>query len=453
MKFFLTHLVSLSFIIAFPAAFPETLEEYTDACKKELGISKIPQFSCKSVQFRERFNNAYLGLDFSQSDDFVGHKRIDDSTDAVFACRWVGVNASRSRAVSGEMIVHNRRTGGTCFFELMDLNEDRTYPQVDFDPPSPTESNAALFWSTPTNTSTCTNCHAAGPYIASPQIVGALAKFGLINDGHDTLNKKYYAVGSSGSQFADRLNNKILNVSQPSCARGCHVIGGNPTVPSRIGAGFVFGSVVLPSINHVIDDIALTGAMPPTNQHSDYRWLNRDDPGGTGDYERLSDFEADKQDGKNDFSKLYCDNPSFIQVRRVGSSIVLNSKSFSYVRAFNLQDGLVCNNSDFPDNHPYKCFDYQTSYKCDGEWTKWYDRDDPSGSMDNEARPLLEGLCENPTDIKARYKAPVAGEPWMGPYYGPRDRFKQFDNKGLLCKNEDQDDGKCSNYSVRFMCN
>ena len=454
------HLRFLIIVIAF--TFPsislaETFSDYMNACRNQLGFSSIPRFSCKGENFRQPFSGEYLGLNFSESNDFVGHKRVNSSVDAVFACRWVDRNGINRQPVGGEMIVHNRKTGGTCFFELKDTMVDRFYPQVSTFPISPTDSNADKVWDAPVNTGTCTRCHTAGPYIASPQIVGALAKFGLINDGHDTLNKDpenggYHAVGASGSEFAKRLNDEIGKATQPSCASGCHVMGGSPHIESLIGAGVVFGAVVMPSINHVIDDILTTGAMPPSNPYSDYRWLNRDNQSGSGDHERVSDFKEDRRKGIRDYSAFYCDNPSLMQVRRVDSDNIFSSASFKFIRTFNLQDGLVCHNSDFPEHHPYKCFDYQTRYRCGGEWTAWQDTDDPTGNADNEARSRFKGLCANPTDIQARYRAPVAGSPWVSPFYGPRDRLRKLDHNGLLCKNEDQDNGKCHNYTVRFIC-
>src|SRR5436190_22610196 len=48
----------------------------------------------------------------------------------------------------------------------------------------------------------CVGCHAAGPYIASPRIAPFLARYGLLNNGHDTIAdmtaaNHYHAVGSS----------------------------------------------------------------------------------------------------------------------------------------------------------------------------------------------------------------------------------------------------------------
>ena len=439
----------LAFICIFLSGFgfAQSFSEYVNLCKQELGFDSIPQMDCRSVNFR-----LPTKPDFDSSIDWVAHRRINDSVDAVFACRWVDETATPPHSATGEMIVHNRKTGGTCFFEQKDTTPEQVNSITKTtNPASPTDKDAAKFWETPTRV--CTGCHSAGPYIASPEIVGALAKFGLINDGHDTFGRIYHAIEPvyvidkrGGIYYPNPILNNAIKDTVPGCATACHVIADT----NIDNAKFKFGPIVFPSINLIIDDVIQNRHMRPTDPYSDYRWLNRDTPGGTGDDERLSSFRADIANGKTTSYPFICDNPSKIQMHRVGSSVTLSPST--YLRTFNLQDGLVCYNSDFPEYHPYKCFNYETRYKCDGDWTEWKSTDSPSDKMDNEARSRFKGLCKKPTDIQARYKAPVSGTPWVS-FYGPRDRFAQFDNKGLLCKNADQDNGKCNNYVVRFICN
>lgn len=131
----------------------ETLEEYVEVCKKELGFEKIPQFDCRGDNFDPR--NTSLPF-FDLINDWVAHRRINDSVDAVFACRWVDNNTGVSGAASGEMIVHNRRSGKTCFFEIKESNPDR-HPNLPpkiatTNPVSPTHSKAAGYWDNPEET-------------------------------------------------------------------------------------------------------------------------------------------------------------------------------------------------------------------------------------------------------------------------------------------------------------
>jgi hypothetical protein len=427
----------------------ETLSDYVSACKSQLGFNSIPQFTCKSENFRHPANGLDGGLDFSQSSDWVGHRRINDSVDAVFACRWVEQNNNLSRAVAGEMIVHNRRTGGTCFFDLKDTNENRAYPEVDIKPASPTSSSAANIWNIGGG---CTRCHSAGPYIASPQIVGALSKFGLINDGHDVINAKYFAAGPVDSQIAKQLNLNIQDATLPGCSDACHSLGGTPAQDSIVGAGLVFGAVVMPSINHVIDEVIETGKMPPDDPYSDSRWMNHEAPGGTGEWELLKD-EASQ------FKALYatCQAPTMLEAHVLDSSDVFSTADDipDELHTFNMRDGLECRNKEQRDG---TCNDYQLRYMCNGTWTDWINNDSPAGNGDYERRtdPGYKEICSSPTEMQARttfdyhIPAPIS---ITKVYTAPNDRLAAFDPAyGLACVNEDQPDKKCFNYVVRFSC-
>lgn len=408
-----------------PLASAETFAEYVQACKSGLGISSIPQFSCKVDNFRLP-GGVDGGLDFSETNDFVAHRRINNSVDAVFACRWVGLGAE-DRAVSAEMIVHNRHNGATCFFDQPDMNTTNAYPQTDINPVSPTHSAAASVWQIG---KTCTRCHAAGPYVASPQIVGALAKYGLINDGHDVWNGFYHPVGSSTT---------LPVVHQPDCASACHTMGGSPPTPSVTNAGFIDGKVVMPSINHVINEVINQNHMPPNDPYSDYRWVNRDSQAGSGDWEDLTAIQRE-------FPQIACSDPVAVEAHVVDSGEVITTDRPDVFNRFNLQDGLVCLHSDQPSGST--CHNYQTRYMCNGRFTAFQDLDSPSSSGDWESRGSFKNLCSNPTWIQARYDD---GSRWVY-LNGPADRLSRFNSSGLVCLNSEQNNGQCSNYVVRFIC-
>lgn len=432
------------------SAHADAFSDYVNACKKDLGISKIPQFGCKDINFRHPENVPDQGLDFSQSNDYVAHRVINDSVDAVFACRWVEQNNNPGRAVGGEMIVHNRRNGATCFFDMKDTGENAAYPEVNINPLSPTDSNAGTVWKSETF---CTQCHAAGAYIASPEIVGALQTFGLINDGHDVFNQRYHYAGGQ----------PIQNATANGCNGQCHSIGGNPEVNSIIGAGLVFGSVVMPSINFVINEVeAPPAAMKPDDPYSDYRWMNHDRASGSGDWELLSD-EADQ------FYGIYstCESPVILQAHAVDSSDVITTDLPDNLHTFNLRDGLECRNNQQSSG---QCHDWKLRYMCNGKWTDWINNDTPNKNGDYERRtdPGYANLCSSPTEMQAETDVEswgIIGQagfppvPLYGPIFNtaiftaPNDRLEAFDpSYGLACVNSDQPDGKCSNYVVRFIC-
>jgi hypothetical protein len=452
-----TTTVSLG-LFAMPVA-AESLAAYVDACKEQLAIDSIPQFSCKDVNFRQKSNESFpelrngkiQQLNFSFSNDFVAHRQINDSVDAVFVCRWVGGEGASTgnadRGVSGEMIIHNRHSGGTCFFDLQDTFENSAYPQVPLNPVSPEHSTAANVWKEPSKIRICTECHTAGAYIASPEIVASLAKFGLINDGHDVWGGFYNAVGPTGSEFAKQLNREIRrHAGLNGCADLCHVVMNGPAVLSGANVGLADpNAVVMPSINFILDTIQPKGAMPPTSKTSDYRWINRDDPRYSGDYERLSDV-------KNEYPPFYCETPTLMQARVVDDNTVYaTNKLVDVLNTFNLQEGLICKNADQASG---VCNDYQVHYRCgDGSWGEWEQHDRPNASGDFERRSSYRS-CDAKGGIAGSIQAKFISAGRMNLIDGPPDRLYQFDRYGLICRNQDQPSGDaCHNYNVRFICN
>ncbi|HEX2583913.1 MAG TPA: hypothetical protein VHL14_02185 [Steroidobacteraceae bacterium] len=395
--------------------------------------------------------------------------------DLAFACRWVLTRSPGvTSAVSVELLIHNRDNGATCFFAAKDPN-----PVADDDPVisttivSPTASNASSYWMQPaelnakklrnfdgTNTHAnlrCVGCHVAGPYIASPNIAPFLAKFGLLNDGHDTFAIKYHAVlppsptifGITWGLSSFLVWNSTIQANNSTsglatCAAGCHSIGLNSTTETLFG---ISEFSIIPSLKDNIDSITPAGYMPadkPSNKDggANYRWVNMDIPDGPGD-EGESETLADL---KINYQRFYCSNPVSLSARRVDSGVVISTSDFpDTFNRFNLQDGLVCLNADQPSG---RCQNYQTRYHCNGRWTAWQDNDDPGSSGDWELRRGFKGICASPDGIQAGYK--VGNKLIFAP--GPIDRLAEFDNKGLVCINADQNNGQCSNYVVRFEC-
>jgi hypothetical protein len=324
-------------------------------------------------------------------------------------------------------------------------------------PVSPTHANAVYTWEelgkfNARGNKICTECHAAGPYIASPQIADELARFGLMNDGHDTLNSKYYPV-IPGADYknpdAQRRFTLPIDNATPGCAAGCHVIANQPLRVAGCGPSHAqwplcespsnVGNILMPGINVIINDILNGTAMPPTSASSHYRWINRDSPYlSAEDKESLSSL-------RSAHPKLTCDKPSRMEARRVDSSIILKSNDIpDKLQYFDLQNGLMC--MDLDNIFSGGCRNYQTRYKCDDEWTPWQDSQ-PWPLGDLEPRSAFK-RCEKPTDIQARYKD---GDEYKV-VHGPRDRLRTFSKETLECRNSDQDDGQCSNYSVRYVC-
>lgn len=419
----------------------ESLADYVNACRNQVGFTNLPGINCyDGILFAES------GVDGEEENlgatrDFVGYKRINNTVDLAFACRWLaGDRDNPSTPASVEMLVHNRQYGDTCFFAAK-AGSAPGGTRVAVSLASPTSPDAEDFWEEPTNVDgsgrRCVECHVAGPIIASPRIADELAILGLLNNGHDTFATRYSAVTpSTGGAFS--FWNEIVqdnNVADP-CASACHTVGHNSTISDVI---FQL-PVLLPSISTVIEKVAEEGVMPPNGANSAYRWINRDSVGGSGDRETFSE-------SKNEYSNLleYCEIPTVLEAHVVGSEFGFTTDNpFPDTMAvFNLRDGLRCVNAEQSDG---SCSDYETRYLCDGEWTDWYNMDDPGFTEDNESRPQISGLCAFPTAIEART---ILGDA-VYQAYGPNDRLAQFNPLGLVCNNADQPNGQCFNYVVRY---
>jgi hypothetical protein len=88
-----------------------------------------------------------------------------------------------------------------------------------------------------------------------------------------------------------------------------------------------------------------------------------------------------------------------------------------------------------------------TSLNAQAGWTDWLNRDNPNGSGDWETLRDFADVCPNPTDIQARRKSDQVDAAKTG------EVFQDYSPEvGLVCKNAEQPDGKCSDYEVRFFC-
>lgn len=215
----------------------ETLQAYVQQCQNELHFSanEVPAVDCHD-------GTLFAGGGVGPVNDFVGHRRINDAVDLVFACRWLNNTDPEPTyrditAASIELLIHNRQNGATCFFNAKDsyptpipdgditlarravktaivspTNFGSTHPNANDYWLQPAELDAKRVPAIPISAATqtsdgkdsirCVGCHVAGPYIASRDIALQLRAFGLLNDGHDTIidmtaPNHYHAVGSS----------------------------------------------------------------------------------------------------------------------------------------------------------------------------------------------------------------------------------------------------------------
>jgi len=403
---------------------PPTLEEQVSHCMRELDIqAPIPALSCMGPDTLKTLDSP------PDSSEFLGYKRITDEVDAVYHCDHVN-EAARTFIGKVELTLHNRTSGKTCFFE-----DAEKIGNESVDVPSLTAPNARDYWQRGStqfgsrDNPACADCHTTGgPYLISSRSVTAMERFGLINNGHDTLGNRFRSVNAD-STVVQRENDLMKTAEPPlGCGTACHNL--RTSTPVGIAAS----------------ELVSAGLMPPTaDRYSPFRSINRDTPNGTGDWEQLEFV-------RTQFPDLHCAQPLRMQARTVGSPRILETDGPHRLKTFNLRDGLECVNSEQPNG---ACPDYQVRYLCpDGNWSSWYNRDSPANSGDYERRSDAPNLCANPQAIQAlSYIHNETGSTVPSLINGPNDRLFQFNKYGLVCRNADQGAGQaCSNYVVKFIC-
>ena len=456
----------------------ESLTGYVQACRNQLNFQNvnIPDLDC--------YNGDLFATssDFNKNgsvNDYMGYRKVTDQVDLAFACRWLfGDKTNRLNPISVEMLLHNRENGNTCFFSAKGFVSGDTN-QISSIITSPTSPAAASFWDAPASVDAnirCVGCHISGPYIATPTIAPFLAKYGLLNNRHDTLSNvttantnvpvKYHAIsgrvnGVPGAfSLWDSLKQSYIDPDQSSCSEGCHMIG---TLSPQHDVGQVQRgfTTILTSPVHELLEINHANVMPPDSDGNPYRWINLDTPGDGVETENFADA---KNASTTLVPKLLenCDVPSVMEAHVVGTNhefIVTQPSRFAFLpdrlSVFNLKDGLVCLNSDQEPGD--QCEDYRVRYECtapDGEktMTDWYNTDSPNSDGDHEERYKHANLCTSPAGSKvtAIEAAVTLSNGWTYSSYGPNDRLESFSPYGLTCNNADQPDGQCSNYVVYY---
>ena len=95
---------------------------------------------------------------------------------------------------------------------------------------------------------------------------------------------------------------------------------------------------------------------------------------------------------------------------------------------------------------------YEPPACADGQWTQFFDRDQPSGNGDYETLNDINGenpgrACSNPTAVDARVVS-------NGNDYRTAGQVVRVNaSLGLVCQNSQQSDGRqCLDYRIRFCC-
>ncbi|XP_031178120.1 uncharacterized protein LOC116066287 isoform X1 [Sander lucioperca] len=175
-------------------------------------------------------------------------------------------------------------------------------------------------------------------------------------------------------------------------------------------------------------------------------WFDRDDPSGTGDWETLSDL-------RKEYPGKICSKPVGVEARTLSGLTVAAAGDVIYVS--DTTTGFVCRNQDQPRNK--MCNDYRVRFSCPPAfckvcWTKWYNRDAPSGTGDWENLINLRTenpgqICDHPLSIEAVTTDTLTPAVSTGQTF-----FIYNQNEGFVCRNTDQKSGWCRDYKVRFGC-
>jgi len=350
------------------AARASDLQNYVQQCENELhfSASEVRKPDCHDgVLFRKAGSNSPIN-------DYVGHQRVNDAVDLVFACRWVntvdveGNLAYQDKtAASIELLIHNRQNGSTCFFNARDTNPvDLSSGNPFFarravatDIVSPTNfgahPNADDYWLAPselnakrvtiipnlpidpnfppasdgTESIRCVGCHAQGSYIASPEIALELRSFGLLNDGHDTtvdmnVPTHYHAVGSNpyfypydtkATKF-ENWDNIMYHNFFDSDGNGkpdgdCSGSCHSVGENSHVNTLAILKVTLIPSLYVNLQD---AGSFMEPAYDSPYRAVNMDTPsnGDGADYETLTNLAIE-------YPQFYCSNPVSVDANAV----------------------------------------------------------------------------------------------------------------------------------------
>jgi hypothetical protein len=104
---------------------------------------------------------------------------------------------------------------------------------------------------------------------------------------------------------------------------------------------------------------SLETAQPPTLYVQWTPWLNRDTPGGTGDFETLRDHRRERP-------REVCERPSDIECRVKGSSELVETGVLASGERFTCDRtvGAVCDNRKQPPGA--RCRDYEVRFACPG---------------------------------------------------------------------------------------
>ncbi|CAG5927955.1 unnamed protein product [Menidia menidia] len=176
-------------------------------------------------------------------------------------------------------------------------------------------------------------------------------------------------------------------------------------------------------------------------------WFDSSEPSGSGSTENFARI-ARKYPGK------ICPNPIDIEARTLFG--LTPEAAGDVIEKSSTNSGFTCRRRNQPNG---RCNDYKVRFSCPPPycaelvcWTKWYDRDHPSGSGDWETLGNLRD--ENPGEIceKPHYIEVVTTDTMTPAIYTGENFHIYNPTSGFVCRKVDQQRNICRDYKVRFGC-
>ncbi|XP_031178117.2 cartilage intermediate layer protein 2-like isoform X2 [Sander lucioperca] len=246
-------------------------------------------------------------------------------------------------------------------------------------------------------------------------------------------------------EYPGKICSKPVGVEARTLSGLTVAAAGDVIYVSDTTTGFVCRNQDQPR-NKMCNDYRVRFSCPPAFCKECWTdWFDRDDPSGTGDWETLSDL-------RKEYPGKICSKPVGVETRTLSGLTVAAAGDVIYVS--DTTTGFVCRNQDQPRNK--MCNDYRVRFSCPPCfckvcWTKWYNRDAPSGTGDWENLINLRTenpgqICDHPLSIEA------VTTDTLTPAISTGQTFISNPTDGFVCRNTDQKSGACRDYKVRFGC-
>jgi hypothetical protein len=284
-------------------AYGLTVQAYANTCKTELQLSEnIPGFDCERGMLMGNSlfgvagdSQATLGGPGPTEGQRLGQVSFTNpNVKGVFMCRkYAGRNLGAEQYNDIALIVSNKSTGKTCFFQ------SPTSSTFGRQVPSPHDTSADTVWLNNMNPSgSCTVCHSNDPFIVTSHVITGFNRLNLT--GFNPLGAYKVVQNASPTSYSP-------NLAASSPSGGCAQCHRTPTVS-------VTGSWMSPIVANVystaglwnIQNKGIRRGIADTDvfRASSGKWFHRDTENGvtketswgqTGDKATRGDFDGDGQ--------------------------------------------------------------------------------------------------------------------------------------------------------------